>query len=94
MRLTKRQLKRIIREEYSRLKRRGLVKESMSPSDPNYELVGDVIEACKQECVDNNITHPDDIYEFCFELAREHGVEDKADYIAQLVHGWVAYVLN
>lgn len=28
MRLTKRQLKRIIREEYSRLKRRGLIRES------------------------------------------------------------------
>ena len=28
MRLTKRQLKRIIREEYSRLKRQGLIKES------------------------------------------------------------------
>ena len=28
MRLTKRQLKRIIREEYSRLKRRGLIKEN------------------------------------------------------------------
>jgi len=28
MRLTKRQLKRIIREEYSRLKRKGLIKES------------------------------------------------------------------
>lgn len=27
MRLTKRQLKRIIREEYSRLKRRGLIRE-------------------------------------------------------------------
>ena len=94
MKLTKRQLKRIIREEYSRLKRRGLIKESMSPSDPNYDLVGDVIEACKIECVDNAITHPDDIYEFCFELAREHGVEDKADYIAQIVHGYVVYVLN
>lgn len=33
MRLTKRQLKRIIREEYSRLKRRGLINESsMTPS--------------------------------------------------------------
>jgi len=28
MRLTKRQLKRIIREEYSRLKRRGLIREN------------------------------------------------------------------
>ena len=29
MRLTKRQLKRIIREEYTRLKRRGLIREGM-----------------------------------------------------------------
>lgn len=36
MRLTKRQLKRIIREEYSRLARRGLIKESMK------ELYGDI----------------------------------------------------
>ena len=36
MKLTKRQLKRIIREEYSRLKRRGLIKESpMTPSIEN-----------------------------------------------------------
>ena len=34
MRLTKRQLKRIIREEYSRLKRRGLIRESVSCPDP------------------------------------------------------------
>ena len=35
MRLTKRQLKRIIREEYSRLKRRGLIKEMIEiPAAP------------------------------------------------------------
>ena len=66
----------------------------MSPSDPNYEVVGDVIEACKMHAVDHNITHPDDIYDLCFKVAQEHGVEDKADYIAELVHGYVAYVLN
>jgi len=33
MRLSKRQMKRIIREEYSRLKRRGLIKESGSADD-------------------------------------------------------------
>ena len=33
MRISKRQLKRIIREEYSRLKRRGLIRE-MSEGDP------------------------------------------------------------
>jgi len=33
MKITKRQLKRIIREEYSRLKRRGLIKESFGMMD-------------------------------------------------------------
>ena len=32
MRLTKRQLKRIIREEYTRLKRRGLIREAAAGS--------------------------------------------------------------
>ena len=36
MRLTKRQLKRIIREEYSRLKRRGLIKEARMPMTQVY----------------------------------------------------------
>lgn len=35
MRLSKRQLKRIIREEYSRLKRRGLIKEAHA--HPNFD---------------------------------------------------------
>ena len=39
MRLTKRQLKRIIREEYSRLKRRGLIKESVNGSTITFELM-------------------------------------------------------
>lgn len=37
MRLSKRQLKRIIREEYSRLKRRGLIKEMAFQSNPNMQ---------------------------------------------------------
>ena len=39
MRLTKRQLKRIIREEYSRLKRKGLIREM---SDFGGEYAGDM----------------------------------------------------
>ena len=39
MRLSKRQLKRIIREEYSRLKRRGLIREmGFDPSDMGEEV--------------------------------------------------------
>ena len=50
MKLSKRQLKRIIREEYSRLKRRGLIRETFevggSPDDiPAYqEIIFDVLE--------------------------------------------------
>ena len=49
MKLTKRQLKRIIREEYSRLKRRGLIKESgydYSKTYPamDYEVVFTIID--------------------------------------------------
>ena len=40
MRLTKRQLKRIIREEYSRLKRRGLIKEGYEESFEPLENFG------------------------------------------------------
>ena len=53
MRLSKRQLKRIIREEYSRLKRRGLIKESMA---------GNPIEAL---CDD--MMHCDSWYEYMYE---------------------------
>ena len=42
MKITKRQLKRIIREEYSRLKRRGLIREMANPL-PRYELVDEMI---------------------------------------------------
>jgi len=38
MRITKRQLKRIIREEYSRLKRRGLIKENTAVNDAKDEF--------------------------------------------------------
>ena len=38
MRLTKRQLKRIIREEYSRLKRRGLIKENRMDPEIRMDL--------------------------------------------------------
>ena len=40
MRLTKRQLKRIIREEYSRLKRRGLIREMSDKAQPKNGSLG------------------------------------------------------
>ena len=53
MRLTKRQLKRIIREEYARLKRRGLINEmARVPSDVRGvpTIGGNPHEACVRKC--------------------------------------------
>ena len=60
MKITKRQLKRIIREEYSRLQRRGLIRESWAdqPADLYYgrpreedpNVMEDNHDACVQKC--------------------------------------------
>ena len=53
MRLSKRQLKRIIREEYSRLKRRGLIKEAFGPmmGDHAYTMAQQCLADCSQETI-------------------------------------------
>ena len=48
MKLSKRQLKRIIREEYSRLKRRGLIRESIPTAGKG--SIEDIIEQCVKDC--------------------------------------------
>ena len=51
MKLSKRQLKRIIREEYSRLKRRGLIRESMHDIPAQGEgSIEDIINKCVKDC--------------------------------------------
>ena len=57
MRLSKRQLKRIIREEYSRLKRRGLIKEGSWSDDPIEDAYMCVSETCEMEPGSTQITH-------------------------------------
>ena len=42
MKISKRQLKRIIREEYSRLNRRGLIREAFSTNPLNAQLGGKI----------------------------------------------------
>lgn len=57
MRLSKRQLKRIIREEYSRLKRRGLIREGNFDKDPIEDAWWCVSETCEIEEGSTQITH-------------------------------------
>ena len=67
MKLSKRQLKRIIREEYSRLKRRGLIKESM----PEEGSIEDIINMCVRECEQN----PDaDVERVCEKWLEMYGI--------------------
>ena len=60
MKLSKRQLRRIIREEYTRLKRRGLISEMKRPDDPDMIdpndprfSQGNVIDAMSQKVPDD-----------------------------------------
>lgn len=58
MRLSKRQLKRIIREEYSRLKRRGLIRETVRnfDEDPIENAWWCVSETCEMDPGSKQIT--------------------------------------
>ena len=56
MRLTKRQLKRVVREEYSKLKRRGLIKEGSWSDDPIEDAYMCVSETCEMEEGSTQIT--------------------------------------
>ena len=59
MRLSKRQLKRIIREEYSRLKRKGLIKESYDHPNPDSEWDIDsegMPEVSLEECAGDQVS--------------------------------------
>ena len=64
MRLTKRQLKRIIREEYSRLKRRGLISESL--------MGPDVKQAVQAHC--DRLGGPDAEYGQCEVISCDNGI--------------------
>lgn len=92
MRLTKRQLKRIIREEYSRLKRRGLIREMY---DDNAAF--DNYDACVQKCLaaippnmkkicSMGMGHMviNDIYHLCAPICEEMGCD--CDMVSDDVH--------
>ena len=64
MRLTKRQLKRIIREEYSRLKRRGLIRESVDQRAQVDQIAKEEIEGYGPEVSEH----------FYYRLARAQGM--------------------
>ena len=69
MKITKRQLKRIIREEYSKLKRRGLLREmnlNSTQRDKIKELVsnGDIESIAQADMLLKSFGGPDDIYSF------------------------------
>ena len=86
MRLTKRQLKRIIREEYTRLKRRGLIKEYYDGEDDNAAF--DNYDACVERCLaaippmmkkmcQMGMSHmvTNDIYHLCAPICEEMGCD-------------------
>ena len=80
MRLTKRQLKRIIREEYSRLKRRGLIRENIGGADELASLImAELPEGCSY----------DEVLDFALGLGySQDDVDEALDIIAHQEKGW------
>ena len=81
MRITKRQLKRIIREEYSRLKKRGLIKESMGAATIEFEcLDGGPNVTC--QIPDGAIMEIQDAYDMM-----DEGYEEGIEYLMDSMQG-------
>lgn len=77
MRLTKRQLKRIIREEYSRLKRRGLIRESMGNEQACIDECLMAIPPMMKQMCGMGMSHmvTNDIYHLCVPICQRHGCD-------------------
>ncbi len=64
---------------------RRVIVESMSPSDPDYDTVAEVISQVKRQAMFGQIHGADQIYNACVELAEDYDVSQHIDYIAEKV---------
>lgn len=64
---------------------RKVIVESMSPSDPDYDSVAEVISQVRRQAMFGQIHGADQIYNACVELAEDYGVSQHIDYIAEKV---------
>ena len=82
MRLTKRHLKRIIREEYSRLKRRGLLSEAaVWQHNPNMEVQDCPEGTSIEECADGWAQYIADMdYDALYEIKHRAPMKDGMGY--------------
>jgi len=64
---------------------RKVIVESMSPSDPDYEMVGEVISQITRELMFGRIRDGDALYAACVEKAEDYGVSQHVDYIFEKV---------
>ena len=73
---------------------RKVIVESMSPSDPDYEMVAEVISQVKRQAMFGQIHGADQIYNACVELANDYGVSQHIDYIAEKVITQIQQMLS
>ena len=60
---------------------RKVITESMSPSDPDYEMVAEVLSQVTRELMFGRIRDGDALYAKCEEIAADYGVSHHLDYI-------------
>ena len=64
---------------------RKVIVESMSPSDPDYDTVAEVISQVLRAAMYGQIAGADQIYQECATIAADYGVSQHIDYIAENV---------
>ena len=60
---------------------RKVIVESMSPSHPDYEMVGEVISQVTRELMFGRIRTGDELFAKCEEIAADYDVSQHLDYI-------------
>lgn len=81
MKLSKRQLKQIIREEYSRLKRRGLIRESIPTAGEG--SIEDIINKCVKDCEADPTASVERV---CEMWLQEYGISDHEEEVIEAVY--------
>ena len=64
---------------------RKVLQESMTPSDPDYDAVGEVIMQLSRSVMFGHISGADEIYNECVMVADDYGVGRHIDYIYEKV---------
>jgi hypothetical protein len=93
MKLDRRRLRRLIKEEYRKvldeMSMYGGGHIGMGPEHPEYDLCGNAIQSATMDCMRNGIrsSDPEGVQMCCMKACRNHNVAHHFDYVCEKVMG-------